>query len=985
MSLARRLFLPTPRQAVTRAPEQISQNLRAPQIASNYTTGYHQLGGKMIPEWDAESAVYQAYLANVFVYACVNIIANTISSLPFRAGKNPDRPLDYDVDAPLARLLGPPPGAPNPDIGPSELWAHAIAQYIVTGRFAWELEWKGKPAKSELVAIWPLISQYLDANPPAAGEQAPHFFTSFSYRANGEEKSFSREEVYYDWKPSQHSIHQPESALQAARLNISGAVMQDVYDYAFLKNDARPAAIVITEQWETPEMKEAFEAKYNAKYGGASNAGKALFAEVASSEAGTPVGQMIDIKNLGLSQKDSDAVNRYSSNIKAIVAGLGVPMSKLDASERTFSNAAEEDKSWWTSRLLPLLTKLQQSINVRLAPMLGEEVGWFDLSGVEVLKKQKNYTQVSPLEVYDIDGITKNELREAVGEEAIEGGDKFKSEYAPTTSEPEVSVDGGQDQQVSEDEKTKAVAIEQDDPEPSDNIIPISKSGGKKAAAGPGPKELDQPGETKRSLPVPGVSRHTPVVSPAEPNRANPGNSQGVMVAFWLTPEQSRELTIPGFEPPEQLHLTLAYLGKISDDIDRQALQDAVASFADTHGPILGTISGKGQFTTPDGIAVVALVDAPGLGAFRVALVEALGLVGIETRSEHDFTAHITLAYVPTQGEADQLKVPSGISVGWQKIAVSWGNESTFYELGTKAERERLEAERSEQWRNLDSQVAIFEGPWITAMDVLFARQEETVISRLEGKRGRQFLKRANEEDEDPADPSVNLIFDEQHWRSTTVETVKSLYESIVAYAGSRLIERFGVMFNIKAPFIQQFINERSSFLAKEITETTYEQIKNALSAGVALGEGIVALIKRVRAVFKAARENRSTIIARTETLAAYNASTVRIGSDYGTDIVGGKEWVSARDSRVRESHKIADRQKRSITEDFLVGGYSMEAPLDARAPAKEVIQCRCHVSLIDAATWQEETSRALKARQWRAVEEVEEQLIRIALERANA
>lgn len=386
----------------------------------------------MVSEWDAESAIRQAYLANVVVYRCVQILAETVASLPFRAGRNPDDPHDFDLDAPLARLLGPPPGGPNPDTPPSALWSNAVAQYLVTGRFGWELEWSDTVGRSDVVALWPLVSQYLF---PVPAERGNRFFAGFEYRINaGNPISLRPETCYYDWRPSLTDWHQPESALQAARLDISVAVMQDVYDHAFLKNDARPAGLMVTRAFENEEQYEAFGDKLNARYGGPHNAGKTMVVE-AEGDADGKVQGAIDYISLGISQRDADFFRRYEQKIRGICMALGVPMSKLDASGRTFDNAEAEDRTFETNTVIPLVTHLQESINLRLAPLVGNEVGWFDLSGLKTRQKKQAYTPVSPIELFTVGGISLNELRDAVGEEAVDGGDDIKA-LAPEPEPP---------------------------------------------------------------------------------------------------------------------------------------------------------------------------------------------------------------------------------------------------------------------------------------------------------------------------------------------------------------------------------------------------------------------------------------------------------------------------------------------------------------------------------------------------------------------
>lgn len=66
---------------------------------------------------------------------------------------------------------------------------------------------------------------------------------------------------------------------------------------------------------------------------------------------------------------------------------LGVPLSLIgNAQERIYANAESEYKNFWTLTVMNLLTELQDHINTLLAPRLGLEVGWFDLSRVVALQ-----------------------------------------------------------------------------------------------------------------------------------------------------------------------------------------------------------------------------------------------------------------------------------------------------------------------------------------------------------------------------------------------------------------------------------------------------------------------------------------------------------------------------------------------------------------------------------------------------------------------
>lgn len=349
---------------------------------------YISPGMAQVDEWNAEQAIRIAFYGNVIVYRCVQIVANTIASLPFLAGKRPPRKPgqagEVEENARLMQLLGPPPGGPAPKLSARRLWAWTVAQRLVTGRHGWEVELAG----ADIAALWPLTSGSLRSIPSKSGSE---WFSRFEYGPPHDPKRLTPDRIVYGWDPSSYDFRQPESALQAARLDISIAVMMDRYNVAFLRNDARPAAVIITEAFATQDDYDAFERRLYGNHGGPDNAGKTMIVE--SHGEGGPVGA-IDYKILGLSQSDAQFIEQHRASLERISIALGVPWSKLDASGRTFDNAGEEDHNWWESTLLPRLADLADEVNMQLAPRLGREVGWFDTSGVRALQPPKQITAV---------------------------------------------------------------------------------------------------------------------------------------------------------------------------------------------------------------------------------------------------------------------------------------------------------------------------------------------------------------------------------------------------------------------------------------------------------------------------------------------------------------------------------------------------------------------------------------------------------------
>jgi HK97 family phage portal protein len=364
----------------------ITRERRDPSAAT-LSVSYQSISAPMISEWDAETAVRWAYIANTYVYRCVDMIASAISACPFRAGPDPRKRGEFDETVKLARLLGPPPGSPNPEVSPRRLWKWTVAQRLITGRWFWEIE-RVNPSnpRGEVLGLWPLPAHLID---PIISDGGRQYFKGFVYgrHLGGKQRYLAREQVVYDWNPSQLDFRQPESVLQAARLDVSVAVMQDRYDVAFLKNDARPAAVIVHEEFAEREEREAFRSQFLAEFRGVDNAGKPIFVEATPGDE--EINRTFHIERLGLSQKDAEFIPRYEAKIRAICVAFGTPLSILgDSSARTFSNAEQEYRNWWEATLLPLMAEFEDAVNIRLAPLVGREVGWFDTSGVAALQSQ---------------------------------------------------------------------------------------------------------------------------------------------------------------------------------------------------------------------------------------------------------------------------------------------------------------------------------------------------------------------------------------------------------------------------------------------------------------------------------------------------------------------------------------------------------------------------------------------------------------------
>ncbi len=171
----------------------------------------------------------------------------------------------------------------------------------------------------------------------------------------------------------------------------------------------------------------------------------------------------------------------------------------------------------------------------------------------------------------------------------------------------------------------------------------------------------------------------------------------GAMVALMLDPATAQRLAIPGGEPAEDLHITLAYLGEAAG-LDLTATVSGVAQFAQCERPVFGRINGFARFVgVGDGAqdAIVLLYDSPQIPEIRHRLCECLGID--QESQDHGFIPHITLAYVPT-GTPE----PDGISgvgdpLAFDRVTLALGDQRFDFPLKGEEETDVDEYEESDE------------------------------------------------------------------------------------------------------------------------------------------------------------------------------------------------------------------------------------------------------------------------------------------------
>lgn len=155
---------------------------------------------------------------------------------------------------------------------------------------------------------------------------------------------------------------------------------------------------------------------------------------------------------------------------------------------------------------------------------------------------------------------------------------------------------------------------------------------------------------------------------------------------------------------PEEMHITLMYLGKIEDFTpdDELALAEAVSGFAIewfdkmSGEPLEVEIQGTGRFNSAEeGMSALFFIPSGiDLGEFRESLVSYLRDRGIESPSNHGFVPHITFAYVPDIAPTPTILFPN-IPLEFESVSFCFGDSYSEYPISRVDVEEKTVHEES--------------------------------------------------------------------------------------------------------------------------------------------------------------------------------------------------------------------------------------------------------------------------------------------------
>jgi HK97 family phage portal protein len=189
------------------------------------------------------------------------------------------------------------------------------------------------------------------------------------------------------------------------------------WNKALLDNAARPSGALIYSGPDGAVLNDAqfdrLKRELETTYAGARNAGRPLLLEGG-----------LDWKPMSLTPKDMDFLEAKHTAAREIALAFGVPPMLLGIpGDNTFANFQEANRVFFRQTVLPLATRVGNSLAQWLAPQFGESIrAVIDTDRIDALAGDRTalWERVS-----SADFLTLNEKREAVGYAPVQDGDRL--------------------------------------------------------------------------------------------------------------------------------------------------------------------------------------------------------------------------------------------------------------------------------------------------------------------------------------------------------------------------------------------------------------------------------------------------------------------------------------------------------------------------------------------------------------------------------
>ena len=378
------------------------------------TVMYDTVGSNYTRKDRYDDYAREGYQQNAIVYRCVNEIAQGASSVHFKLFDG-----DIEIDNhPIIELLK----RPSPQYAGVEffhaMYSHLLLagnSYIVktmVNRQPKEMHilrpdrMKVVPSKTHIPSAYEYIiegkvANRWDADPDTGASEVKHF------------KMWHPLNDYYGLSP-----------LSAGAVDVDQHNMSAKHNYNLLSNGARPSGAVIFKPKDesgmslqlTEGQRQQLMTDLDLRFSGSKNAGRTMLLE-----------GDFDWKEMGLSPRDMDFLQMKNMTARDIALCFGVPSQLVGVPDnQTYNNVSEARLALYEDTIIPLLRRVESDLNEWLSMDFNENIRIvYDIDSIPAMTERRKKTYENVVQAVTSGIISRNEARERLGYEKIEGADEL--------------------------------------------------------------------------------------------------------------------------------------------------------------------------------------------------------------------------------------------------------------------------------------------------------------------------------------------------------------------------------------------------------------------------------------------------------------------------------------------------------------------------------------------------------------------------------
>jgi HK97 family phage portal protein len=373
------------------------------QREKSYIVGIEELGKIFSGStgWDRGGQLQQ-YSKSLYVFAAVNKIALKVAAIDLELYKiiskdgETDEIMTHEVLDLLTKV--------NPFQTRSEFLRTAWINKKLTGEAFWL---KVRNESGIVSELWNLRPDYM-----TIVADAENYIRHYELnKSDGSKELFMPEDIIYFKDPNPTDALRGMSPVAVSSHRIETEEGATRFQKDFFNNNARPDALLITEESFDNEQRTQMTSAWEERHGGRDK----------TSKIGILEGGM-KYQQVSISQKEMDFIESLKFTRDDILVAFGVPKGVITTDDVNYANAEASMKMFLSETIKPEMDQLTEVLNEMLViPEFGEE---YILDNIDPTPQDRQALREDSVAAHG-KWMTTNEIREAHNLPELEGGDEI--------------------------------------------------------------------------------------------------------------------------------------------------------------------------------------------------------------------------------------------------------------------------------------------------------------------------------------------------------------------------------------------------------------------------------------------------------------------------------------------------------------------------------------------------------------------------------